>query len=112
MFAVQHKMPEALAQARCTVGAGHWTKRTGPGRFGTGLILGLKSAQVQPGNVAQLGPGGDCSGSVPGFTTSGGDALSAVRVQCVHNATIWASGRSRNPYFVVLWASLLFGSRY
>ena len=41
-----------------------------------------------------------------------GGALSAVRVQCARSATIWASGRSRNPYFVVLWASLLFGSRF
>ena len=41
-----------------------------------------------------------------------GGALSAVRVQCTRSATIWASGRSRNPYFVVLWASLLFGSRF
>ena len=28
------------------------------------------------------------------------------------SATIWAFGRSRNPYFVVLWASLWFGSRF
>ena len=35
-----------------------------------------------------------------------------MRVQCTHSATIWASGSSRNPYFVVLWASLLFGSRF
>ena len=32
--------------------------------------------------------------------------------QCARSATIWAPGRSRNPYFVVLWASLLFGSRF
>ena len=31
-----------------------------------------------------------------------GGALSAVRVQCARSATIWVSGRSRNPYFVVL----------
>ena len=36
----------------------------------------------------------------------------APSAQCAHSATIWASGRSRNPYFVVLWASLLFGSRF
>ena len=36
----------------------------------------------------------------------------AVRAQCARSATIWASGRSRNPYFVKLWASLLFGSRF
>ena len=41
-----------------------------------------------------------------------GGALSAVRARCARSATIWASGRSRNPYFVVLWASLLFGSRF
>ena len=41
-----------------------------------------------------------------------GGALSVVRVQCARSATIWASGRNRNPYFVVLWASLLFGSRF
>ena len=41
-----------------------------------------------------------------------GGALSAVRVQRARGATIWASCRSRNPYFVALWASLLFGSRF
>ena len=35
-----------------------------------------------------------------------------MRVQCTRSATIWVSGRSRNPYFVVLWASLLFRSRF
>ena len=40
-----------------------------------------------------------------------GGALSAVRAQCARTLTIWASGRSRNPYFLVLWASLLFDSR-
>ena len=28
------------------------------------------------------------------------------------SATIWASGRTRNPYFVILLASLLFDSRF
>ena len=41
-----------------------------------------------------------------------GGALSAVHVQCARSATIWVPGRSRNPYFVVLWASLLFGIRF
>ena len=35
-----------------------------------------------------------------------------MRVQCARSATIWAFVRSRNPYFVVLLASLLFGSRF
>ena len=33
-----------------------------------------------------------------------GGALSAVHMQCARSATIWACGRSRNPYFVVFWA--------
>ena len=41
-----------------------------------------------------------------------GGALSAVHVHCTRSATIWAFGCSRNPYFVVLWASLLFVSRF
>ena len=36
-----------------------------------------------------------------------GGALSAVRAQCGHSATIWASSRTRDPYFVILGASLL-----
>ena len=36
----------------------------------------------------------------------------ALRAQCARSATIWAPGRSGNPYFVVLWASLLFSSRF
>ena len=36
----------------------------------------------------------------------------APEAQCARSATIWACGRSRNPYCVVLWASLLFGSRF
>ena len=31
-----------------------------------------------------------------------GGALSAVRVQCKRSATIWACGRTRDPYFVIL----------
>ena len=47
------------------------------------------------------------------FTHCGfGGALSVVLAQCARSATIWAPGRNRNPYFVVLWASLLFGSRF
>ena len=30
-------------------------------------------------------------------------------VQCVRSATIWVFGRNRDPYFVILGASLLFG---
>ena len=33
-----------------------------------------------------------------------GGALSAVRVQCARSATIWASGRTRDPYFEILEA--------
>ena len=33
-----------------------------------------------------------------------GGALSAVRVQCARSATIWASGRTRDPYFEILGA--------
>ena len=36
-----------------------------------------------------------------------GGALSVVRVQCTHCATIWPFGRTRNPYLVMLGASLL-----
>ena len=32
-------------------------------------------------------------------------ALSAVRVQCARSATIWVSGRTRDPYFEILGAS-------
>ena len=35
-----------------------------------------------------------------------------VRAQRTRNATIWVSGRSRNPYFVVLGASLLYDNTY
>ena len=28
----------------------------------------------------------------------------AVRAQCAHSATIWASGRTRDPYFEILGA--------
>ena len=41
-----------------------------------------------------------------------GGASSALCVQCARSATIWAFSRSRNPYFVLLWASLLFGNRF
>ena len=33
-----------------------------------------------------------------------GGASSAVRVQCARSATIWASGRTRDPYFEILGA--------
>ena len=33
-----------------------------------------------------------------------GGALGAVRVQCARSATIWASGRTRDPYFEILGA--------
>ena len=33
-----------------------------------------------------------------------GGALSAVRAQCARSATIWASSRTRDPYFVILGA--------
>ena len=36
-----------------------------------------------------------------------GGALSAVRAQCGRSATIWASSRTGDPYFVILGASLL-----
>ena len=35
-------------------------------------------------------------------------ALEALLVQCARSATIWVSGCARNPYFVILGASLLF----
>ena len=28
------------------------------------------------------------------------------------SATIWVPSHTRNPYFVILWASLLFDGRY
>ena len=40
------------------------------------------------------------------------DGVSALWGRLKRSATIWASGRSRNPYFVVFLASLLFGSRF
>ena len=36
-----------------------------------------------------------------------GGALSAVRVECGRSATIWASSRTGDPYFVILGAWLL-----
>ena len=33
-------------------------------------------------------------------------------MQCAHSATIWAYGRSTNPYFVILGASLLFDNMH
>ena len=36
-----------------------------------------------------------------------GGTLSAVRAQCRCSATIWASSRIGDPYFVILGASLL-----
>ena len=33
-----------------------------------------------------------------------GGALSTVRAQCGRSATIWASGRTRDPYFEILGA--------
>ena len=33
-----------------------------------------------------------------------GGASSAVRAQCARIATIWASGRTRDPYFEILGA--------
>ena len=36
-----------------------------------------------------------------------GGALSAVRAWCGRSATIWASSRTGDPYFVILGASLL-----
>ena len=47
----------------------------------------------------------DREDDVPGQTfLSKGGALSAVRVQCARSATIWASGRTRDPYFEILGA--------
>ena len=51
-------------------------------------------------------------GAMMALIKAGFMSLCVVRVQGARSATIWASGRSRNPYFVVLWASLLFGSRF
>ena len=45
---------------------------------------------------------------VGGFGAFGG----ALSVVCAHSATIWVSGRTRDPYFVILGASLLFESRF
>ena len=36
----------------------------------------------------------------------------AYLVQCAHSVTIWAFGRPRDPYFVILGASLLSESRF
>ena len=36
--------------------------------------------------------------------TGSGGASSAVRAQCARSATIWASGRTRDPYFEILRA--------
>ena len=36
-----------------------------------------------------------------GGTQTLGGALSAVRKQCKRNATIWACGGTRDPYFVI-----------
>ena len=47
---------------------------------------------------------------LPHGPTYTGGTLSAVRTQCKCNATIWACGRTRDPYFVILGASLLFES--
>ena len=45
--------------------------------------------------------GGDDAGAHSGKPAKGG-ALSAVRVQCGRSATIWASSRTGDPYFVIL----------
>ena len=37
---------------------------------------------------------------------------SRSQAQCARSATIWACGCTRNPYFVILWASLLFDTRF
>ena len=50
------------------------------------------------------------SGPRAGSRRGIGGALSAVCVQLFGRLAV--SGRSRNPYSVVLWASLLFGSRF
>ena len=49
---------------------------------------------------------GRCARSVQNHPFGG--APSTMRVQCVCNATIWTSSRPRGPYFVILWALLLF----
>ena len=41
-----------------------------------------------------------------------GGALRAVCAPCARSATIWGCGRSRNTGFVILWALLLFDSRF
>ena len=41
-----------------------------------------------------------------------GGAFSALRAQCLCNATIWRFGRTRNPYFVILGASPLSDNRF
>ena len=33
-------------------------------------------------------------------------------MQCARSTTTWASSRTRNPYCVILWASLLFDSGF
>ena len=32
--------------------------------------------------------------------------------QCAHSATIWVPGHTRNPYFAIIGASLLFDNRF
>ena len=54
----------------------------------------------------------ECS-SIPWlFLVQKSFSMGAHLAQCARNAAIWVSGHTRNPRFVILWASLLFHSRF
>ena len=100
----QYRKTSCLRSERCAV------KRI-PLGMGAGAcpisISGMEVGEVMEGQ-----------GTTYGFTLSVllhialcicviGGALSAVRAQCKHSATIWASSRIGDPYFVILGTSLL-----
>ena len=61
------------------------------------LVLWFESLHLTPSG-GSLGFIFECS------PHPNGGALSAVRAQCARSATIWASGRTRDPYFEILGA--------
>ena len=67
--------------------------------------------RVRKNFAANWGPGQVASGSQKSLRTVF-SILGAHLAQCTRSASIWASGRARNPYFVILGASLLFDNRF
>ena len=91
---------------------GGWVSPPPPPWGGVGHLSVCGYAKILGGWVPELTPPPPLGWLSKTLAGKYSISARAVCTQCARSATIWASGRSRNPYFVVLWASLLFCSRF